>query len=195
MAIFAHILMGREIVKDPTKYIGKICGSFEIISYVGKNEYGNKHWLARCKCGVQRKLRTSLISGGGKRKATQCDCCTKRNGVLANQTQEIIPNRFWRRFLDQAKRRKLVVDFSIEDAYSVYLKQNKRCILTGEDLYFTKFRTNFNRYTNASIDRIDSSLPYTISNVQWVHKTINMMKGSLSQSEFINWCSKVSKMI
>lgn len=184
--------MSRKIIKDPNEYIGKICGSFEIISYIGKNRYGNKHWLAKCKCGVRRELRTSLISGGGKRKATQCNFCTKYNNELTHQTQEMIPNRFWKRFLDQAIRRKIKVSFSKDDAFSIYLKQNKKCILSGENLYFTKFRTNFNRYTNASLDRIDSSLPYSIDNVQWVHKSINMMKGSLSDLDFIIWCRKVT---
>ena len=44
----------------------------------------------------------------------------------------------------------------------------------------------------ASLDRIDSSKGYTIDNVQWVHKKVNMMKKDMSDSEFIAWCNEIS---
>lgn len=178
--------------KNLEDYVGRICGSFEIIGFAGKNKYGSRFWFGKCHCGQERKLRTSLISGGGKRKATQCNVCTKRNGILANQTQSIIPHRFWKRFCDQAARRKIDVTISKDEAYALFVKQEMKCAITHDDLYFTLFRANFNRYTNASLDRIDSKQVYSIDNVQWVHKTINMMKGTLSQAEFLMWCRKVA---
>lgn len=44
-----------------------------------------------------------------------------------------------------------------------------------------------------SIDRIDSSKNYENDNVQLVDKRINMMKGSLSNEEFVNLCTKVAE--
>jgi hypothetical protein len=46
--------------------------------------------------------------------------------------------------------------------------------------------------TTASLDRIDSSKGYTIDNVQWVHKTVNLMKRELNQQDFIDICNKIS---
>ena len=43
-----------------------------------------------------------------------------------------------------------------------------------------------------SIDRIDSNIGYELGNIQWVDKRINMMKGSLSNGEFINLCTLVA---
>lgn len=40
----------------------------------------------------------------------------------------------------------------------------------------------------ASIDRIDNSVGYTESNVQLVHKEINMMRGSLEDNRFKELC-------
>ena len=42
-----------------------------------------------------------------------------------------------------------------------------------------------------SLDRIDSTKGYTIDNVQWVHKYINLMKHQLTQQQFIDFCKKV----
>jgi hypothetical protein len=45
--------------------------------------------------------------------------------------------------------------------------------------------------TTASLDRKDSSKGYTKDNVQWIHKTINFMKGQMSDQEFVSWCKLV----
>ena len=45
---------------------------------------------------------------------------------------------------------------------------------------------------NLSIDRIDSFKGYEKDNIQLVDKRINMMKGSLSNEEFIELCTKVA---
>lgn len=45
---------------------------------------------------------------------------------------------------------------------------------------------------NMSIDRINSDIGYEEGNIQWVDKRINMMKGSLSNEEFIELCTKVA---
>lgn len=51
----------------------------------------------------------------------------------------------------------------------------------------------FGKDTTASIDRINSNKGYSLSNVQWVHKTINKMKCKLSDDEFIAFCKAVAK--
>lgn len=44
----------------------------------------------------------------------------------------------------------------------------------------------------ASLDRIDSKRGYTEGNVQWVHKSVNLAKNSLSEVEFIMLCHAVT---
>lgn len=39
--------------------------------------------------------------------------------------------------------------------------------------------------------RIDSTGGYTEGNVQWVHRTVNFMKQSLSDAELVQWCRRV----
>lgn len=45
----------------------------------------------------------------------------------------------------------------------------------------------------ASLDRIDSTKGYVVGNVQRVHKSVNMMKQSLPNHIFIDWCQKIAK--
>jgi len=51
---------------------------------------------------------------------------------------------------------------------------------------------NHNSSVTASLDRIDSKLDYRKTNVQWVHKDINMMKRVLKQDYFIKLCTDVA---
>lgn len=78
---------------------------------------------------------------------------------------------------------------TVQDAWKLFEKQNRKCALTGEELTFSKKNNEYDG--TASLDRIDSSKGYTLDNVQWVHKKINMMKWDLKQDEFISWCKKV----
>ena len=73
--------------------------------------------------------------------------------------------------------------------WELFLKQNRRCALTGEELTFHS--KDHVCDGTASLDRKDSKKPYTIDNVQWVHKTVNFMKRNEDQTKFIEWCQKI----
>jgi hypothetical protein len=116
-----------------------------------------------------------------------------KNLELENRTTDYLPQRFWQKFLNVARKRNIAVLITKEQAFTKYKKQNGRCNLSGLPLYFTKLSTNFYRYTNASIDRINSAKPYTLDNIQWLEKRINMMKLTYSQHEFVALCKLVAK--
>jgi hypothetical protein len=188
----------RKINKDKEekqicqKYIGTKHGTYTVVKALERNYRGSRRWLCRCQCGYERVFLTANLSGNGKRKATTCEKCNLHKMELDHRITDKIPHRFWQRFLDHSKRRNKEVAISQDEAYELYNSQNKCCALTKLPLYFTTLRTNFNRYTNASIDRIDSSKPYSKDNIQWVHKVINMMKQGYSQEEFIEMCQLVA---
>ncbi len=88
----------------------------------------------------------------------------------------------------QTARVKVPVTITIQEAWSLFLNQNKRCSLSGLELSFNK-RSELN---TASLDRIDSSLGYTLGNVQWVHKHVNFMKRNYNQEYYIEMCKLVA---
>lgn len=180
-----------ELLKE--KYLNTKHGTWTVVSYKGKNKYGSREWMARCECGNERKFLTAYLSGNGKRSATICKTCELRHLEISNRIIHEIPNRFWDKLINNSCRRNIDFKLTKEEAFDVYLKQKGKCALTGIDLYFTKLRTNFNRYTNASIDRINSDLSYSADNIQWVEKRINMMKQKYEQSEFIGLCKLVAE--
>lgn len=84
-----------------------------------------------------------------------------------------------------ATLRKINFDISIQYAWKIFYEQNGRCAITGLPLLLHPKRT-------ASLDRINSSLPYIKSNVRWVHKNINRcLKKERSDKEMLKWCKKI----
>jgi hypothetical protein len=99
---------------------------------------------------------------------------------------EEISGTFYGAIRDGAKHRNLQFEISIEYIWNLYLKQNRKCALTGIEISLPQKCKDTNQ--TASLDRIDSSKGYVAGNVQWVHKDINQMKMDLTQDQFINYC-------
>ena len=81
------------------------------------------------------------------------------------------------------------VTITIEYAWELFLKQEKKCSLSGLEITIGLS----GKYNTASIDRIDSSKGYEPGNIQWVHKDINFMKRTYSQEYFTNMCKLVTQ--
>lgn len=166
-------------------------GDYTVVAYKGKNEWGTRLWLCRCKCGTERVYATGQILSRGTQRA-RCEQCYSDEMERSNRVLDHIPERFWKRLVESARRRGIQHTVTREEAFALYAAQNRTCALSGRPIYFTTLRTRYNRYTTASLDRIDPNKGYSKENIQWVHKIVNMLKGSLSQSELIDWCSAVT---
>ena len=85
----------------------------------------------------------------------------------------------------------LPFEITIEYAWNLFLKQNRRCALSGEPLVLPCKRNG--KFTGtASLDRIDSSKGYVINNVQWIDKQFQPIKRNLPDNVFITLCQKVA---
>jgi hypothetical protein len=79
------------------------------------------------------------------------------------------------------------IDFKItaEDIWKQLEKQNHKCMYTDLPVSFD--------LKNVSIDRIDSNGIYEPSNIQIVHKHVNIMKNVFDEDYFLVLCSLISK--
>ena len=94
-----------------------------------------------------------------------------------------------------AKSRGIECNITLDDIWSQYLKQNKKCRFTGAELNFpSNSKEMYNtQYFNASVDRIDSSKGYDIDNIQIVLKDVNKMKWDMTDEDFINICKNIAR--
>lgn len=157
----------------------------------------NLYWLVQCECGELAWRNSAVIQSG---KSTRCKRCgnkvyidesgmAKVNSIILskyNQTIQGLPTRKRR-----GRKSELTFNISVEYLNNLYEEQNHICALSGislePDLNLTM------QQQNISIDRINSNIGYEEGNIQWVDKRINMMKGSLSNEEFIELCIKVAE--
>lgn len=79
-------------------------------------------------------------------------------------------------------------DLEPKDIIDLYEQQQGRCALTGWAIGWAEKGLT----ATVSIDRIDSSEGYLKTNVQLVHKDVNMAKQQYSQEYFIEMCAAVA---
>ena len=78
--------------------------------------------------------------------------------------------------------RKIEFNLTIEYLWNLYITQNRKCAITGDELP---------NILEASLDRIDSYKGYKEGNVQWVTVQANKCKHILSMSELYEFAKKV----
>lgn len=193
-------LKGINIIHDRRSKapIGEHFGDWTVISDEVKygHELGLKntvmYWKVQCKCGeIGWREVPSLKKGVSKR----CrKCFSKKYRTLTGQIDiswclDSIYNRLKLSAMRRKKVSKLEFTLTLEDLKELYLN-NSTCALSGIDLTWNENKTILAQ--NLSVDRIDSNKGYTKDNVELVDKRINMMKGSLSNEEFIKLCTLVA---
>jgi len=159
---------------------------------IRKETQRGKYYLCKCDCG---KLTTVI---GAKLKVKKyptksCGCSRLKNiwpRMRQNHPQfngyKELSGSIWSRIKATARTRNIPIEITIEDAYNLFIAQDKKCKLTGLPIEFAENSKKLaNGENTASLDRIDSSKGYTMDNIQWVHKDINYMKMCLSQERFI----------
>lgn len=167
--------------------------------------YGRKGQLEyRCECECECGGKTiawsrHLISGHKK----SCGCLTSHkrwnNKHWGWKGCGEISGTTWKAIQATCKKRRRVIpfDITIEQVWDLFLKQDRKCAISGVEIGFSK--RDKGRYgptdNTASLDRIDSSGGYTTDNIQWVHKIVQGMKMALPQDEFIKWCKVIAAKI
>lgn len=91
-------------------------------------------------------------------------------------------------FMKSAITRGYSWEITIEDIATLHELQGGRCALTGWPIGWSTQKWDH----TASIDRIDNSVGYTLENIQLVHKSVNMARGTMSVAEFIEMCIAIS---
>lgn len=167
-------------------YVGDRFGKLEIIDFQYDENYSTSKRLAVCKCDCGNVItkRPELLP---KLENKSCGKCIPKwafNGVGD------ISQGFFYRVKRNAEVRDIAFEISMDEAWKLFLAQDKKCALSGVDL---KIRSTEKMIGTASIDRIDPDKDYTIDNIQWVHKDLNTMKMDMSEQEFYNWIKIIYK--
>lgn len=150
----------------------------------------HKSVRCRCACGAVRVIRAYSFDHGRSLGCKQCSSPVNGRCNLSQGCGEIT-GYTWSRIRINAEKRDLLLAVSIAEVWDLFLRQERRCALTGLVISFA-YVTGRQGAITASLDRIDSSKPYTLDNVQLVHKDVNMMKKNLPEARFIEICTLIA---
>ena len=143
------------------------------------------YWKCKCDCG---KIKN--ICGRSLRKGLTTSCGCYHFEVVYEGCGNL-SRYFWYGILRHAKARKIPVEITIQDAWTLFEKQEERCALTGKPIALVP-NVSLNRKGNtASLDRIDSAKGYTLDNIQWIHKDLNIMKNKYDMRTFLQHCRDI----
>ena len=174
-------------MKRKDAIIGTKIGRLTILENVYLGGNGGSMVRVQCDCG---KIYLASKKGVLTSKVTQCKECYCNSPKINNRRGVgELSGRYWGSVLCNARSRKIEVEITKEDAYDLFLKQNKRCALSGVEIWFDNYKE---RERTASLDRKDPCKSYILDNIQWVHKEINLMKQCLTNKELIIWCNLIS---
>lgn len=165
------------------RMIGVKFGMLTVESYSHLDKGQNKLWLCRCSCGGEIKVNTTHL-----RKGAVTSCCVryKKGEGLYNYTGfKTITGTKWNSIRNNALTRNLSFEITKEQVHTLLEEQNERCAISG-------LRINFIEKT-ASVDRIDNSKGYSLSNIQLVHKDLNRMRNHFDLNYFKEICMNVFK--
>lgn len=154
----------------------------------------------RCECGIEKDVRLPHLIGN---RSTQCRRCMGSQHRAASSPHwkgnELISGALVNVFRSGAKSRDLEWAITAEDMSQQFLRQKGRCALSGAALtlpardYSRDDGCGIHYEGNASLDRIDSTKGYVTTNIQWVEKTVNLMKRDFTVQEFVGLCWLVAR--
>lgn len=167
---------------------GRRFGHLKVLNYAftkrrseGKNGSVSRiYYRCKCDCG-----RYTIVLGGNlsKGNSTSCRC------NWSNRTYEEITGAFFGQIQRSAAVRGMSFRLTPQYLWELFLKQERRCALTGWNLVMPKHKVK----GTASLDRIDSSKGYTKDNVQWLHKDVNIAKQDTKEDQFIFMCTAIAR--
>ena len=177
---------------------GQVFGHLEVIKMAQTEKSGKRcDWRAICKChncGNDYYDADQQALKRGYTKSCGCDK-SKYKKITGDKNKnfkgyEEIRGKTWADIKKKASKRNISFEIDIKYAWELFLKQDRKCALSNIPIKFG--RVQYRLETTASLDRIDSNKPYVKGNIQWVHKSVNLMKNDLSEEIFIGICSEIS---
>lgn len=173
---------------------GKRFGKLVVLGRLSDRRNGRIAWECQCDCGRKARCTTQHLVRE-KLNVRSCGCDQYKRGSDSKYWKGYgeISGAWWNwhvlRENKQRTRVRVPVSITIQEAWDLFLKQERKCALTGLPLQISRSGSDVG--ATASIDRIDSSKGYETGNIQWVHKDINFMKRNYDINYFKKMCDLV----
>jgi len=162
-------------------FVGERFGKLLVIEKLGPSKSRNLIWKAKCDCGnIVEIMSKSLLS-----RTKSCGCLRKIEKGKANL------KRIYRGYINEAKRKNIQFDLSIEEFKEITSKNCFYCGVEPKQVSHRKFSNG--KYVFNGIDRIDNSKGYVKENVTPCCFVCNRAKSNMEYEDFIKWIKRIAK--
>ena len=140
-------------------------------------------------CGNKQYYTAKYELNRATKQNTVCISCHNKSSKNSRGKYKEIPISWF-----EVKRKKALdkgreYGFDIKYIWTIYIKQDRKCALSGLPLDFDVDTDN----GMVSIDRINNDKGYVKRNIQLLHKDVNYSKWTFSQKYFIKLCNLVAQ--
>jgi hypothetical protein len=157
--------------------------------------------LCQCECGYEKLVHCLTLVKGQSTACFNCGHGNKGENNAKWKGYKEVPGTFINRITHRSKKANREVEITAKDIYDLWIKQDKKCALSGLPIDFTNTNlgtpdkpwSKYDLICTASLDRIDSNKGYTIDNTQLVHKDVNMIKKEYDQNYFLSLCKLITE--
>lgn len=170
------------------KHIGSRYGNVVIAEYAYHSKT-RPYVVIQCDCGIRRSVSVADVRRGDYQTCKLCNRSVRSNhwswkgvGDMSRET--------YQHWFNSAKDRSLEFSVDKDYVYSIFLRQNRKCAITGVGLTFGEVE---DAGRTASLDRIDNDKGYVHGNLQFIHRTINYMRADMSMNDFLAICKMVTE--
>lgn len=146
------------------------------------------YYLCRCDCGATSVVKKQNLQLGNTK---SCGCLHFRKASEHKDWKGYgeISGDFVGTIRRNAKARGIKFDLSTKFLWELFVKQDRRCAYSNVELVFPT--SGKSRDGTASLDRKDNTKNYSKNNVQWVHKDVNLMKRTMTEEVFLDFCKRI----
>lgn len=141
-------------------------------------------WCSKCSgCGKEQAYTRMDHAKQSELRDWQCKTCVSAARGYQDNKPVGDRNRLFNKFSKSARSRGIDWQLSVDDMFAGF---DGKCALSGWEISIDYL------CQTASLDRIDSTKPYTPFNIQWVHTMVNMCKNKYDQRKFIEMCKAIA---
>ena len=171
--------------KTDDDFINRNFTGFKVLA-IHRQEHNDPHWrkYAECKCDCGNIFISRTDALCNKKGCKQCGAAYGgKRRILDNF--EAAKRNFYSAYKGNASSRNLEFSLSRDDFDNIISKKCTYCGMSPQDQsYLSKSTKKYDKFYASGIDRLDNSLGYTLDNCVPCCTKCNMMKKTMSYTEF-----------